>query len=218
VDDDEGVAQTVRDIVDFIELGIEMQWAKSQEEAVELVAKNQYDCILLDRHIPIKVNRPASVEHGDALRQRFLLAPGLASVPIIVMTAYDVGTDRAIDMVKEGVFDYVTKPFKTEGKTLTSVIMRALEMRKRQPPRVQVALCALTVSGLAAFVQVSEGTIRNCYKAAKVHGPQSGEHSYTFSPQDILLIARERAKSLRCLEDERVRWNSLLGQLGQPIL
>jgi len=217
VDDDSRIADTVRDILES--LGYEMDWAKSQKEAEQFVGNKQYDCILLDREIPVRENRIADVEHGDILFDRFMHDPRLTDVPIIIVTGHDVGgPDRAVEMVKAGAFDYVTKPFKKKGKTLASVIMKAREARETRPSEARVPPCPLTVTGLASFVEVSEGTIRNTYKAAGVLGPKPGEHSRSFTSQDILLIARERVKSKRCSKDERARWNRLLTQLDQPTL
>lgn len=152
VDDDSRIADTARDILES--LGCEMDWAKSQKEAEQFVGNKQYDCILLDREIPVRENRIADVEHGDILFDRFMHDPHLTDVPVIIVTGHDVdGPDRAVEMVKAGAFDYVTKPFKKKGKTLASVITRALEKRERQGPGGRIPPCSLTVSGLAGLGQ-----------------------------------------------------------------
>ena len=81
-----------------------------------------------------------------------------------------------------------------------------------------VAPCPLTVKGLATFVQRSEGTIRNAYKAAGIPGPKSGSHGHTFSPSQVSLIARKRVASKGCGPAEKARWDELLARIGEPPL
>jgi DNA-binding NarL/FixJ family response regulator len=51
-------------------------------------------------------------------------------ITVIIITAYP-STDSAIHAVKSGVFDYFTKPFKTED--MLSTVKKALERNKEVP-------------------------------------------------------------------------------------
>jgi hypothetical protein len=80
----------------------------------------------------------------------------------------------------------------------------------------RITPCPLTVVGLAEFVGVSEGTIRNAYKEAGVPGPKAGSHGHSFTPSQVRQIAGKRAESKRCTAAEKAKWNNLLAQIDPP--
>ncbi|MBN1475526.1 sigma-54-dependent Fis family transcriptional regulator [Candidatus Sumerlaeota bacterium] len=92
------------------------------EHIVDLLAEHQPDVVLTDLKMPrldgMGVLR-ASMEHDDR-------------TPVIIITAY--GTiESAVEAVKAGAFDYLTKP--VERTQLTDCIRRALAHRDAQPER-----------------------------------------------------------------------------------
>lgn len=81
-------------------LGYDVATASSAERALELAAEIQPDVIVLDVRLPGMDGLTAI----DQLRRR------VGDVPIIVITAYgDLQT--AVSAVRNGAFDYITKPF-----------------------------------------------------------------------------------------------------------
>ncbi len=83
--------------------GVMLDIASSGGEALDKVATNQYDAILMDLHMP-DMN---GFEATNGVRQQ----PNGAQVPIIAMTAStDVETELACR--EAGMTGYVTKPFK----------------------------------------------------------------------------------------------------------
>lgn len=125
VDDDVRVTDIIEDIL--VALGHEYDHAPDLETARELMNKGEYSYVLLDREIPVREGRISRILNGDNLFEEMLCCPALKDVPIIIVTGNDVdGPDKGVDMVNEGAFDYVAKPFKKTGKTLDKVIKRAI--------------------------------------------------------------------------------------------
>ncbi len=84
-------------------LGYQVTTASSAESALELAGNIHPDVIVLDIRLP-GMDGLAAI---DLLRQR------AGDVPIIVITAYgDLQT--AVNAVRNGAFDYITKPFNLE--------------------------------------------------------------------------------------------------------
>lgn len=126
VEDEAGVAESVKDILES--LGHEYDHAPDMETARMHLQKNRYQYVLLDREIPVKMGRITHLMNGDNLFEEIQKSPTLREVPVIIFTGNDVdGPDKAVDMVKAGAFDYVAKSAKTNGKTLDTVIKRAVE-------------------------------------------------------------------------------------------
>jgi DNA-binding NtrC family response regulator len=88
--------------------------ASSCAQALERIAQRTFDCIVTDLQMP----------EGDGLE----LLGGIRShdeqVPVIFMTAYGT-VETAVAAMKQGAFDYLTKPF--TGDELMVTVDRALE-------------------------------------------------------------------------------------------
>ncbi|NOX19919.1 MAG: sigma-54-dependent Fis family transcriptional regulator [Nitrospirae bacterium] len=97
------------------EEGYEVFEAGSVDEALELYRKYQPDIVLSDLKMPEK----SGIDLLDSLRQGFEYPP-----TVILMTAY--GTiSSAVEAIKKGAFDYLTKPL--EKETLLIKIRQAME-------------------------------------------------------------------------------------------
>jgi two-component system response regulator HydG len=79
--------------------GYEIKQAGDGQAAIDAVEKGFFDLILMDI-------RMAEVSGLEALRQIKEISPG---IPIIIMTAY-ASVDSAVDALKSGAYDYLTKP------------------------------------------------------------------------------------------------------------
>ena len=99
------------------EAGFEVTQAESGEVAVVLRPEVNPDVVLLDMSMP---------GMGGLATLKTLLAQG-ENLDCIMMTAY--GTIRsAVDAMRLGAFDYLTKPF--DNDELLLIVSRALEMRR----------------------------------------------------------------------------------------
>ena len=109
----------------FNEWGYNCIEADDGDTAVRVIERRDFDAVLMD----VKMARMSGLEAFARISE---LKPAL---PVIIMTAYS-SVDDAVDLIKRGAHDYLTKPLDFERLKLT--LMRALdhhrvEERKREP-------------------------------------------------------------------------------------
>jgi two-component system response regulator PilR (NtrC family) len=113
--DDEHSMQEFLEIF-FRSEGYDAATAGDVETALHLLEHDDYDVVITDIQMP-------SGTGLDLLRQVQRLAP---ETVVIMMTAY-ASTETAIAAMKEGAWDYVTKPFKVDE--IRMVVEKALEKK-----------------------------------------------------------------------------------------
>jgi two-component system response regulator AtoC len=91
--------------------------ANDGAEALQSIRANSPDAVLLDLKMPQR----------DGLDVLSELGPALAELPVIVITAFG-GSSPAIEAMRRGAYDYVTKPFDLDEVLLT--LKRALRQRE----------------------------------------------------------------------------------------
>jgi DNA-binding NtrC family response regulator len=101
VEDEPGLRQGLRDVVSA--MGAEALAATGLREARGIVATRAVDCVLLDIRL----------RDGDGLDYLGELRGTARGVPVIVATAYG-DSERTIRAMRDGAFDYLTKPFDLE--------------------------------------------------------------------------------------------------------
>jgi two-component system copper resistance phosphate regulon response regulator CusR len=99
------IAEDETRVAAFLEKGLRKNGfvtvvAKDGQQAMQIVANEKIDLLLLDLRMPIK----DGWEVLEELRDRGL------NFPIIIMTAFDDNKNRFLAM-QQGASDYVTKPF-----------------------------------------------------------------------------------------------------------
>jgi DNA-binding NtrC family response regulator len=114
VDDDPAMREMLVSLLE--ESGIRAQPAGSAEEAVARSRECDFDAVLSDIRMPNK----SGIELLGELRETG------GDTPVILMTAFG-SIDSAVDAMRDGAFDYVTKPFK-RGAVLAA-LERAFERR-----------------------------------------------------------------------------------------
>ncbi|HBE78644.1 MAG TPA: hypothetical protein DDW65_12840, partial [Firmicutes bacterium] len=115
VDDDLGMRDTLEAVL--IAEGYQVMVASDGAETEAVLDRESFDVMLLDFKMP----DCTGVELLSRIKR---LAPNM---PIIMMTAY--GTVKvAVEAVKQGAYDFITKPFELEEMQL--LIKKALEMKK----------------------------------------------------------------------------------------
>ncbi|MCW7754624.1 sigma-54 dependent transcriptional regulator [Desulfobotulus sp. H1] len=92
----------------------ETHTADDGDTALQAVEKRAYDLILMD----IRMVRMSGIEALDAIRK---VNP---AIPIVLMTAY-ASVDTAVEALKKGAYDYLTKPLDFEKLKIT--LIRAME-------------------------------------------------------------------------------------------
>jgi DNA-binding NtrC family response regulator len=114
VDDDAAMRQLLASL--FRQQGHPVQEAASADDALERVRECEFDAVLSDIKMPGK----SGIELVGELRR---LRP---DTPVVLMTAFG-SIDSAVEAMRAGAFDYITKPFEPEAVLLT--VERALEQR-----------------------------------------------------------------------------------------
>ena len=115
VDDDQHILDAVSSMLR--ESGYNVSACINAKDAASLVKENKYNAVLTD----IKMPEVSGIELLDRIRRYDM------DVPVILMTGY-ANLDMAIDAVKMGVFDFITKPFRTEY--LISTIEKAVNSKR----------------------------------------------------------------------------------------
>ncbi|MDH4162721.1 MAG: sigma-54 dependent transcriptional regulator [Nitrospirota bacterium] len=123
IDDD----SSLRRVIEFslTEAGYRVLPAASGEEGIALLEKEPADAVITDITMP-------GMDGLEVLRRVHAADPGL---PVVVMTAY--GTiESAVDAMKQGAFDYITKPFNRDELRLT--LERAFRFRGLERENVRL--------------------------------------------------------------------------------
>jgi two-component system NtrC family response regulator len=123
IDDDE----SLRRVMEFslAEAGYAVSAVPGGEEGLRLFEKNSFDAVVTD----ITMRGMGGMEVLKRVQERD------ARVPVIIITAY--GTiESAVEAMKQGAFDYVTKPFNRDELRL--ILERALRMRRLEHENVEL--------------------------------------------------------------------------------
>ncbi|MDO8446359.1 MAG: response regulator [Deltaproteobacteria bacterium] len=115
VDDDPFVLESLSGILN--ESGYRVLSSGTAGEAIAQLDQNSIDVILADIMMP-------RISGLQLLEKIHTLTP---ETPVIMMTAYPE-LDLAIDSIKKGAFDFITKPYKYES--LISVVAKAVKYSK----------------------------------------------------------------------------------------
>ncbi len=101
--------------------------ADDGDTAVKAVQDNIYDAVLMD----VRMARMSGREAFEHIRR---INPAL---PVIIMTAYS-SVDDAVEVIKQGAHDYLTKPLDFDRLRLT--LERALDHRQVEEKKLQKSL------------------------------------------------------------------------------
>jgi two-component system NtrC family response regulator len=111
--------QTQREMLERIlaRAGFAVSTAGDGKQALELLGTNDFDLLLTDQRMPV-------VDGLQLLEQAQRLQPRL---PVVLMTAYGT-VSTAVEAMKRGAVDYLTKPF--ERDELLLVVDKAIRQRR----------------------------------------------------------------------------------------
>ncbi len=124
VDDDQAILTVLE--ARLASAGLRVLTAQSGEEALRLLDEEPVDLVVSDQRMP-------GISGKDLFRQVHLSHPEL---PFILLTAYG-RIPEAVEMVKQGAADYLTKPF--EGRELLAKVQEHLAARAPSAPRAAPA-------------------------------------------------------------------------------
>ncbi len=123
IDDDD----SLRRVMEFslTEAGHKVRTAASGEEGLRLLEKDSFDAVITDITMP----GMSGMEVLAQVRRRD------THIPVIVITAY--GTiESAVEAMKRGAFDYITKPVSRDELRLT--LEKAVRMRRLEKENVEL--------------------------------------------------------------------------------
>jgi two-component system response regulator AtoC len=134
VDDDRSLVESIKEYISNFNYSLDV--AQSGQEALARVSTGNYDLVMLDINLP-------DFSGMDVLKS---LKETNSSLPVLVMTGF-VSTDAAIEAMKLGAHEFITKPFNLDR--VMGIVNRLV---KKSPP----------MRGLATFSvgpKPVEGTI-----------------------------------------------------------
>lgn len=110
--------------------GYEVQTTGNALEVPNILEKHQFEVVLTDLKMP-------GMDGLDILKH---LREKGRDEAVIIMTAFG-SLESALDALKTGVFDYITKPFKKEQIILTVDRAMNWQRQRRFAERVEAVLC-----------------------------------------------------------------------------
>ncbi len=96
--------------------GYQAEFCTSGEEGLKLIREKEFDAVILD----VMMNGIGGLATLQELRKMD------SDVPVLMLTAY-ASLENAIECMKQGAFDYITKPFKNDEVMLA--VQKAIEQR-----------------------------------------------------------------------------------------
>jgi DNA-binding NtrC family response regulator len=117
IDDDPDIREILRDCLQA--LGFLVLLASTGKEGLELVDQQAPQLVLLDIELP-------DIKGLDVLKE---IRKRRMDLPVVMITAYG-SVDRAVQAMKEGAYDFITKPFELDHLCL--VVRNALERERLQ--------------------------------------------------------------------------------------
>ena len=147
VDDEKVIVKGIRYSLE--QDGFEVDCAYDGEEALEKIAQNEYDIILLDLMLPKK----DGMEVCQTVRET-------SDVPIIMLTARNDDMDKILGL-EYGADDYITKPFNIlEVKARIKTIIRRSQKKPRaeqpQNKRIRARELEMDLESRRVFVEGRE--------------------------------------------------------------
>ena len=145
VDDEESICQLLE--IMLTEEGYWARTAQSYEEAMRHLETEPYDLIITDIMMP----------DADGLTLLKDIKKFDADLPVILITAY-ASLSSAVDALRQGAFDYITKPFQMEQ--VKHSIKRALETRVLRHENRILKKSLQGQSGLDKFIGTSSSALK----------------------------------------------------------
>jgi len=198
VDDENTIRLLLKN--ELTKAGYRVQLAKNAEEAVEILKKERFDVALIDKNLP--------TEDGIALLRRCKsLDPNME---LILMTGYAT-LESALEAIKLGIFDYITKPF----DHLPTVIHRVTRAAERRNQRDEMRDLVRTLGQSNKEVAESMQKLRKTYlETAKAMSRILGmrDPGRNDENQRVQSLAVQTATELG-LNGENIGWLSLAALL-----
>ena len=162
IDDEKAIRQSLREVLEYEK--IEVQEASDGQEGLKLIEKDKHDLILCD----IKMPRMDGIEVLEKIQQL------TTDTPVVMISGH--GTiETAVEAIKKGAFDYISKPLDlnrllvtirnamdrssliSETKALKRKVSKTDEMIGKSPPVVKIKEMIDRVAPTEARVLITGG-------------------------------------------------------------
>jgi DNA-binding NtrC family response regulator len=130
VDDEETIRLTLDECLTSI--GYEVVTASNGEDALQKFVPGKFDCVISDLMMPAM--------DGMELLKRIRLKDG--DVYFLMITGYP-GIDSAVNAMKEGAYDYLTKPFHMED--IQMKVEKAIHVKRTEASLKKIKNLFLTL-------------------------------------------------------------------------
>lgn len=134
VDDDEVTCELLCEV--FARQGFDVHFEQNGDAALSVMTTQHPDVIVSDIRMKTRLDGLTLLDH---VRRQY------PQTPVVLMTAFG-SIDTAIRAVKQGAFDYISKPFKME--TVISIVRRALVSQSTSSAKVRDTDDSELASGL----------------------------------------------------------------------
>ncbi|MFO0565188.1 MAG: sigma-54 dependent transcriptional regulator [Polyangiaceae bacterium] len=105
--------------------GYDVHTAEDGEQALAVLAENHIDLVITDLRMP-------KIDGMELLRRALELD---AELPVVMITAHGT-VDNAVEALKTGAFDYITKPFdQSEVRTIVKKALRTRDLSSTEATR-----------------------------------------------------------------------------------
>ena len=155
VDDEEDMLNGLQRTIERNIAGLEVITSTRAGEALRLLAEQSFDLALLDVMMP-EMN-------GIALLEK--LRAKDPELSVVMMTAF-ASIDLAVDAIKKGAYDFITKPFDKE--TLLRVIDKGLERNRLVRENVTLKEQVCQKEAFASFIGQSPAMLQFCERLKTV--------------------------------------------------
>ena len=145
IDDEEEIRESIEMLL--TSEGLSADTAGSGEEGLKKIEDNLYDAVLLDLMLPGK----SGMEVQKDIKR---IDPTL---PIVIITAIGA-LETAVTAIKEGSFDYVTKPWNNEK--LLVIVSNAIKQRQLMSENTQLRRALKERFGYSNIIGKSEKILR----------------------------------------------------------
>jgi len=145
IDDEEEIRESIELLLNSE--GLTTDTAASGEEGLKKIEENHYDLVLLDLMLPGKSGM-------DVQKDIKRIDPTL---PVVIITAIGA-VETAVTAIKEGSFDYVTKPWNNEK--LVVIVSNAIKQRLLMSENMQLRRALKERFGYNNIIGKSEKVLR----------------------------------------------------------
>src|SRR5947207_2633058 len=145
IDDEEEIRESIEILL--TSEGLMVETAVSGEEGLKKIEENSYDVVLLDLMLPGK----SGMEIQKDIKR---IDPTL---PVVIITAIGA-LETAVTAIKEGSFDYITKPWNNEK--LVVIVTNAIKQRQLMSENLQLRRALKERFGYSNIIGKSEKILK----------------------------------------------------------